>query len=72
MHDPLHVDPYVRVLESLDPQPAALAVRKEGEGIAGDLLENRIVVMAGEGHHQQDTIVRCVTARACSESSGNA
>lgn len=63
MHDALHVDPHVRVLEPLDPLPAALAVRKEAERIAGDLLENRIVVMAGEGHHQQDTVESVVTAR---------
>jgi hypothetical protein len=52
MHHPLHVDPHVRILEPLDLPSASMAVREEGEGVAGDLVEDRVVVAAGEGHHR--------------------
>jgi hypothetical protein len=37
----VHAD--VRILEALDAPATAMAVRKESEGIAGQLLEPRIV-----------------------------
>jgi hypothetical protein len=45
-----------------------VAVREEGEGVAGDLVEDRVVVAAGEGHHEQDRDTGGVTARARIES----
>ena len=65
LHQPLHhgsgrtlpavhhadrVNPDVRVLEPCDALAAAVAVRKQLEGVAGDLIQDGIVVMAGERH----------------------
>jgi hypothetical protein len=50
MHDALHVDADVRLLEALDLPPATVAVGKEREGVPCDLLENGVVVVAGERH----------------------
>jgi hypothetical protein len=72
MYHPLHVDPHVGVLESLDLLPAAMTVREERECIAGDLLEDRIVVVTGERHRLEDMPVTVVTARARFESGGSA
>ena len=71
MYHPLHVDPHVGVLESLDFLPAAMTVREERECIAGDLLEDRIVVVAGERHRLEDMPETGVTARARFESGGS-
>lgn len=55
MHDALNVHPNIRVLELLDALSAPVAMGKERERIARDLIENRIVVAAREGHRQSDT-----------------
>jgi hypothetical protein len=68
MHHPLHVDPHVRILETLDPSSAPVTVREEREGVARNLLEDRVVVMTGEGHRVQDMAITAVTARAHFES----
>ncbi len=68
MHHSLHVDSHVGILEALDALTAAVTVRKERERIACDLLENRVVVVAGEWHRLQDTSSRVVTARRRIES----
>ena len=44
MNDPLRVHADVRFLEAVDALPAAPAMRTEREGVAGELLENWIVV----------------------------
>ena len=50
MYDALHMDPNVRVLEPQDLLTAPVAVRKEGEGVARELVQKRIVVASGDGH----------------------
>jgi len=50
MHHTLHVDADVGVLETLDPLAAPVAIREKREGVARDLLEDRVVVAAGEWH----------------------
>jgi hypothetical protein len=52
MDHALDVYPDVRVLDSLDALPAATAMGKEREGVARDLIENRIVVPARKGHRE--------------------
>jgi len=68
VHDALHVDPHVRILEMLDLSSAPVTVREEREGVARNLLEDRIVVTTGQGHRVQDMAVEAVTARAYFES----
>ena len=50
MHHAVRVDPYVCVLEASDLLPTPMALREEREGVAGDLLEDRIIVMARQRH----------------------
>ena len=50
MHDTLHVHPYIGILEPDDLLAAPMAVRKQGEGIARELVQNRIVVASGDRH----------------------
>jgi len=38
--------PYIGILDPLDTLSAAMAIRKECEGVAGNLIEERIVVPA--------------------------
>jgi hypothetical protein len=46
------MDPDIRILEPFNLLPAAMAVREQGEGVAGDLVQDRIVVVAGEWHRE--------------------
>ena len=50
MHHTLNVDAHVGILDALDALPAAMAMRKERERVAGNLVEQGIVVPAGQGH----------------------
>ena len=52
MHDALEVHPNVRVLEPFDAPPTTMAIGKEREGIARDLIEKWIVAPAREGHRE--------------------
>jgi hypothetical protein len=47
MDDPLHVDSQVSILELGDLGAAPETLRKEREGVARDLLQDRVVVPAG-------------------------
>ncbi|MEP7002163.1 MAG: hypothetical protein ABI969_16870 [bacterium] len=38
--------PHISILDTLDSLAAAMAIRKEREGVAGNLIEERIVVAA--------------------------
>lgn len=68
MHHSLHMDPHIRILEALDLSSAPVTIREEREGVARNLLEDRVVVMTGEGHRVQDMAITAVTARAHFES----
>ena len=46
MDDALHVHPDVRVLDTRNAASAAMAMRKEREGVARDLIKDWIVVPA--------------------------
>ena len=50
MHDALHQHAHVRILEPVDARATEVAVRKECEYIAGDLLDEGITVTAEEWH----------------------
>jgi len=50
MHHALHVNPHVGILEPLDLLPATVTVREERERVARDLVEDRVVVAAGQWH----------------------
>src|SRR5258707_8243776 len=50
MHDPLHMQADVGLLERLDAPTAAMTLRKKREGVACDLLEDGIVDAARQGH----------------------
>ena len=50
MHCAVQVDPNVCVFEASDLLPAPMTMREEREGVAGDLLEDRIIVMARQRH----------------------
>ncbi len=63
MHHPLHVNPHIGVLEPLDAESAAVAMREERERVARNLFEDGVVVVAGERHDPQDTPLVPVTAR---------
>lgn len=43
-------DAHLGVLEAVDPKPAAVAVRKEGEGVARNLVKDGIAAAAEQGH----------------------
>jgi len=62
MHHSLHMDADVGVLEALDSPAAAVAIREQREGVARDLLEDRVVVTAGQWHRPEDTSAPAVTA----------
>ena len=62
MDDALHMHADVGVLEVFDTQAAAMAMRKERERVARDLVENRIVVSAGQ-RHQRSLTRRCAAER---------
>src|SRR5260221_11670553 len=49
MHDPLHMQADVGLLERLDAPTAAMTLRKKREGVACDLLEDGIVDAARQG-----------------------
>ncbi|MEO8624145.1 MAG: hypothetical protein ABI625_23900 [bacterium] len=44
MHDTENVHPYISILDAFDPLTTPVAMRKEREGVAGDLIEDWIVV----------------------------
>ena len=44
MNYPEDMHPDIRVLEPRDLLPAQVALRKQGEGIAGNLVQDRVVV----------------------------
>ena len=50
MYHALHVYPDVRIFNPLNALSAAMAMRKERERVACDLIEDRIVVPARKGH----------------------
>ena len=50
MYHALDMYPDIRVLDALDALSAAMAMRKEREGVARDLIEDRIVMPARKGH----------------------
>lgn len=50
MHHALDMHADVGVLESLDGQPAPVAMRKERVGVTRNLVEDWIVVAAGQWH----------------------
>lgn len=54
MDHALDVNPDIRILESIDALTTAVALRKERERVARDLLENGIVVSARERHGRQE------------------
>jgi hypothetical protein len=55
MNDSLDVNPDVGVLEACDALAAAMAMRKERERVARDLIEDGVVVSAREGHGGEST-----------------
>ena len=50
MNDALDMHTDVGVLDALDEPSAAVAVRKEREGVARDLIEDRVAVTARKWH----------------------
>jgi hypothetical protein len=55
MNDSLKVNPDVGVLEARDALAAAMAMRKERERVARDLIQDGVVVSAREGHEGEST-----------------
>ena len=50
MHDALHVDPHVRILEPFDRLTAAVTLREHREDVAGELFQLRVAAPARERH----------------------
>ena len=50
MHDPLHEDTHVGILEVLYASAAAAAMRKQRISVAGDLLDERVAMTAEQWH----------------------
>ncbi len=50
MNDPVYGNPDIRILEPFDPLPADMAMRKERERVARDLLQEGVVWSSRERH----------------------
>ena len=50
MHDPLDEHTHVGILEVRNSSPAALAMRKERVGVAGDLFDEGVAMTAEQWH----------------------
>ena len=61
MHHALNVDTHVGILEALDALATAMTMRKERECVARNLVEQGIVVPAGQGHWSSGS--RLIAAR---------
>ena len=61
MHHALDVDTHVGIFDTLDALAAAMAMRKERERVASNLVEQGIVVPAGQGHWSSGS--RLIAAR---------
>lgn len=58
MHHALHVHANVRILEPVDVSPAPMTLRKHGEDVAGELLQQWVVVTARQRHAGYSSPVR--------------
>ena len=58
MDHALHQHANVGILETIDADAAAVAVGKEGEGVARDLVEQRVAVAAEEWHEGRQVVAR--------------
>ena len=65
MNDALDVHTDVCVLDALDAPSAAVAMRKEREGVARDLIEDRVAVTARKGHTWSGSRSRAESPTLC-------
>jgi hypothetical protein len=58
MDHALHQHAHVGILETIDADAAPVAVGKEGEGVARDLVEQRVAVAAEKWHEGRQVVAR--------------